>query len=278
MCYTLPIMKDRVRISITLRPEIVNLLDSKIDGTKIRNRSHAVEQFLKQSLTSPVGQAIIFIGDENKVLTSICGESVLEKNLKQLAKASVYKIIICCTQQSQKLKKFLTKKQFSKFQFIFTKNENRGTGTALYQCKEHLSPGTFLLIYGDVMAEIDYYDLMDFHKNSSALATMVITSIADPLPWGVVRVKRSRIMDFTEKPGKTPEQEKRLTNLINAGIYVFEQEIFGSLNRQTRSLEQEIFPKLIEKGKFYSYLLDGAWFNVSRPKMMEHAIKYCSLQ
>jgi metal-responsive CopG/Arc/MetJ family transcriptional regulator len=55
-------MQDRVRISLTLRPEIVSLLDSKVDGTKLRNRSHAVEQFLKQLLSDTVKQAVIFIG------------------------------------------------------------------------------------------------------------------------------------------------------------------------------------------------------------------------
>ncbi len=179
-------MKDRVRISLTLRPEVVELLDSKIDGTKIRNRSHAVEQFLKQVLVTPTGQAVILVGNEDKTLTDICGETVIEKILKRLHKASIHKVIICCNEKDKKLRKFLGKKKFENFKFTFSKNENKGTGAALYQCKKHLDPERFLLIYGDIMAEIDTYDFVDFHESHHGIGTMVITSIADPLPWGIV--------------------------------------------------------------------------------------------
>lgn len=268
-------MKERVRISITLRPEIVNLLDNNIDGTKIRNRSHAVEHFLRESLTTPVSQAIIFIEDENKSLTDICGETVLDKMLYQLNKASVFKIIICCTKNCGKIQKYLKKKKFSKFRFIFTNNPLKGTAAALMSCKDQLSPETFLLLYGDVIAELDIYDLGDFHKSRNGIATMVITSISDPLPWGIVRVKRDRILDFHEKPTLKPSLEKRLTNIINAGIYAFQPEIFNFINKRTKSLEKEVIPKLIDQKALYSYLLDGAWFNISHEHLLKHAQRYC---
>jgi NDP-sugar pyrophosphorylase family protein len=267
-------MKDRIRISITVRPEIVNLLDTKVDGIKIRNRSHAVEQFLSQVLISPVGQAVILVGDEEKTLTKLHGETAIEKMLAKLKKASVKKIIICCKEESHMLKKFLSKKQFSEFNFIYTKNEHKGTAASLYECKKHLDPGTFLLIYGDVIADIDFVDFLDFHKNHHGVATMVITSIADPLPWGIVRVKRDLVTDFFEKPKPGSSNEQRLTNLINAGIYAFEPQIFSYINEKTKTLEDEVFPKMIKAKEFHAYLLDGIWFNISRQNLLERALKY----
>ena len=269
-------MKDRVRISLTLRPEIVELLDSKIDGTKIRNRSHAVEQFLKQALFSPAGQAVILVGDEEKILTDICGETVLEKTLSRLNKAGIKKIVLCCKPSSRKLAKFLQKKKFSHFRFIWTKNEGKGTAAALMQCKKELDPETFLFFYGDILAELDVYDFVDFHISHNRLATMVITSVADPLPWGIVKVKRNRVTDFFEKPTPTKALDSRLTNLINAGIYAFQPEIFGYITKQTKNLETDVVPKLIKEQQLYSYLLDGAWFNISRDDLLAHALKYCT--
>jgi len=268
-------MKERVRISITLRPEIVNLLDNNIDGTKIRNRSHAVEHFLRESLATPVGQAVILIEDENKSLTTVCGETVIDKMLYQLDKASINKIIVCCTKKCKKIQKHLKKKKYNKFQFTFTENPLKGTAAALMNCKQHLSPETFLLIYGDVIAELDVYDLGDFHKASNGIATMVVTSISDPLPWGVVRVKRDRILEFHEKPTSKPSAKKRLTNIINAGIYAFQPEIFSYMNKRSKSLEKEVIPKLINQKALYSYLLDGAWFNISHEHLLKHAKTYC---
>jgi len=265
-------MKDRIRISLTLRPEIVNLLDTKIDGIKIRNRSHAVEQFLRQALVSPVGQAVILVGDEEKTLTKFHGETAIEKMLKKLKKASINKVVICCKEKSTALKKFLSKKEFSDFNFIYTKNEHKGTAASLYECKKHLDPGTFLLIYGDVIADIDFVDLLDFHKNHHGVSTMVITSIADPLPWGIVRVKRDLVTEFFEKPKPNASNELRLTNLINAGVYAFEPQIFSYINEKTKTLENEVFPKLIKEKEFHAYLLDGAWFNISRPHTLDRSI------
>jgi NDP-sugar pyrophosphorylase family protein len=269
-------MKDRVRISLTLRPEIVNLLDNKIDGTTIRNRSHAVETYLKQILTAPVSQAIIMIRDQKMALLEICGETVLEKMLKKLKKASINKILISCQEKTEKLEKYLSKKAFLDFKFKFIQNNSGGNATALFQCQNMLEPGPFMLIYGDIMADIDIYDFGDFHKSNSGISTMVITSIADPLPWGMVRVKRNRILEFYEKPDVNAQKKLRLTNLINAGIYVFEPEIFSYINKRTHDLETQVIPKLIEEKKLYAYLLDGAWFNVSRPELLNHALKFCN--
>ncbi len=71
-------------------------------------------------------------------------------------------------------------------------------------------------------------------------------------------------------------QPNRLTNLINAGIYAFQPEIFSYMDNKTRVLETEVFPKLIKDNQLFSYLLDGVWFNVSRDDLLAYAQKYCT--
>ena len=260
-------MKDRIRISITLRPEVVHLLDSRVDGIKLRNRSHAVEQFLKESLSSPIEQAVILAGDQFKPLTVIDGKTVIEAMLLQLKKIAVKNVIICTKEKSDQLKKFLSKKQFSSFKITFIEKQNKGTAASLLSCKTKLKPENFILIYGDVLAQVDFMDLVDFHKSHTSPATMVITSVPDPLPWGVVKLKRNKIVSFLEKP----DAEARLTNLINAGIFVFRPEIFASINDKTPSLEKQVFPVLASESKLYAYLLDGSWFDIGEPNLLRLA-------
>ncbi len=263
-------MKDRTRITITLRPEILNLLDTKIDGIKIRNRSHAIEHFLKKTLTTSINQAIILINKEQHSLQEICGETVIEKTLKSLKKASIKNIIIYATTNITKLKKYLNKKKFQTFNFTFI-NNNKKTNP-LTTCQQIINPETFIVINGDIVAEIDIYDLIDFHKTHKKTATMVINSVADPSPWGMVRVKRNKITEYYEKP-KNKKNILRLTNLINAGIYIFEPDIFA-YTKTTKKLE-DTFKKLIKDKQLLAYLLDGVWFNISQEKMLTHAKKYC---
>ena len=269
-------MKDRVRISLTISPEFVALLESKVGETKFRNRSHALEPYLRQALAAKAGQAVILIGDENKVLTDICGETVIEKTLNMLKKAGIKRIILCCKKSANQLREFLSKKIFADFDFIYTENEGNGTAAALYKCKSQLNPENFLLLYGDILAELDIYDFLDFHESSHGVGTIVITSVADPKPWGVVKVKRNSVIEFHEKPKDNVEDRNRLTNLIHAGIYAFKPEIFGYIDNKTKSLETDVIPKLIEDRQLYSYLLDGVWFNISREDLLHHALKYCT--
>jgi NDP-sugar pyrophosphorylase family protein len=203
--------------------------------------------------------------------------STLERILEKLKKAGILKIVMYCDDESKQLKKVLTNKKYMKFDVKFVKNKFQGTASALYECKPYLSPEPFLLMYGDIIADIDLFDLQEFHKSHAGIATMVITSVADPLPWGIVRVKRNLITQFFEKGTPESNRDMRLTNLINAGIYIFNPDIFSFLTSQTKSLEADVFPKLIEGRKLYSYLLDGMWFNIGRGNMLEMAKKHCTL-
>ena len=256
-------MKDRIRISVTLKPELVSLLDSKIDGTKIRNRSHAVEHFLKKQLLNTTGTAIIYINDEKESLTNIKGVPAIDYILQRLKKAGLLRVIFCHRAECKKLKKLVSLKKYSVFNITFVQHKKDGTADALAACKDLIGNENFFFIHGDILCDIDFYDLEDLHKSHNGLVTMVITSIADPLPWGVVSVKRNLITSFTEKPLEH-KSRARLTNLINAGIYVLRPEIFSYINRKTVNLESDIFPQLAKDKQIYSYLLDGLWINVNR--------------
>lgn len=269
-------MKERIRISLTLRPEVVSLLDSKIDGSKIRNRSHAVEHYLKQALLTPIQQAIIVIKDQNNPLAIIGNETAIEKTFKQLGKALISNIILVCPPECGKLKKFLSKKKFAQLNISYVKHRGKGSAEAILACAEILSPGPFLVTYGDIIAEIDICDMGDFHKTINTIITSAITSITDPSPWGIVKVKRNHIVEFQETTENLTEC--KLSNLINAGIYVLQPEIFGYINKKIVSLEEEVFPVLIKQKQLSAYLLDGLWYNLSRKDLLEKAKKHYKKQ
>jgi NDP-sugar pyrophosphorylase family protein len=126
-----------------------------------------------------------------------------------------------------------------------------------------------LVYYGDVLATIDLDDLVDFHLSNNALATMALTSVNRSADWGVVRVQGSHVYSFLEKP----DQRKNLSNVINAGIYLFEPAIFNYLTENTKRLEKDVFPKLVEQRKLFGYLFAGQWFDVGNPEIYQQAVK-----
>ena len=85
----------------------------------------------------------------------------------------------------------------------------------------------------------------------------------------MVKVKGSRIIHFLEKP-----KEKRDSNLISAGIYVLNPEIFKYMKGAKKlSMEHDVFPMLAKDGELSAYIHSGKWFDVSYPKMYKKVLE-----
>ena len=122
---------------------------------------------------------------------------------------------------------------------------------------------TFLVVYGDVFSNIDYKDVIEYHKKSGGLATLVLTKVDNPYRYGVAVVDDDgRITDFIEKPPKS----HAISNLVNAGIYVFEPEVLKYFPEKTPSkLAKDVIPKLVSDGVIYGYIHNGLWSDIGIP-------------
>ena len=82
--------------------------------------------------------------------------------------------------------------------------------------------GSFFALNGDSLREADLGELVAFHRSTGAKATILLTPVADPSRYGLVRTAADgRVETFLEKP--RPEEID--TDLINAGLYVLEPEV-----------------------------------------------------
>lgn len=121
---------------------------------------------------------------------------------------------------------------------------------------------TFLVVYGDVFTNIDYRKVIEFHKKKGGLATLVVTPVDDPSRYGVaVLDKNGKVVDFVEKPPK--EQAK--SNLVNAGVYVFESEAIKYFPDKPSKLSRDVIPKMVEDGVIYGYEHKGIWKDIGVP-------------
>lgn len=138
-----------------------------------------------------------------------------------------------------------------------------GTGGPIRKAEKllgHDSP--FLVLNGDIFADINYEEIVRVHESKNALATIALHEVADPSRYGVAELtKENQIKRFTEKP----PQEHASSNLINAGVYSLSPEIFKYIPKERKvSLEREVFPKLAKTGKLYGHVFDGLWRDVGK--------------
>jgi mannose-1-phosphate guanylyltransferase len=143
--------------------------------------------------------------------------------------------------------------------------EPLGTAGALKNAEPLVGDDTFFAFNGDVLTDADLGEILDFHQGAGALATIVLTPVDDPSAYGVVPTDDSgRVLGFIEKPPRGEEP----TNLINAGIYVFEPEILERIPAgKVHSAERELFPGLVEeKAPLYARGTDAYWMDIGTPE------------
>jgi len=138
--------------------------------------------------------------------------------------------------------------------------DDLGTAGSVKHAARYLDK-SFLVISGDLLTDFDLLKAIDFHKRQRAVATMVLTHVENPLPFGIVITdKDGRINRFMEKPG----WGEVFSDTINTGIYILEPEVLDMIPpNQEFDFSKDLFPVLLEKKKaLYGYIADGYWKDV----------------
>jgi len=141
--------------------------------------------------------------------------------------------------------------------------EPMGTAGAVKNAVAHLDD-TFIVMNGDVFTGIDLADMLAFHRDKNARATIYLTQVEDPSAFGVVETDNgNKVKRFIEKP---PLAEAT-TNWINAGIYILEPEVLEHIPANTHYMfEKGLFPHLLDMGNpVYGYPYRGYWLDMGTP-------------
>ncbi len=146
-----------------------------------------------------------------------------------------------------------------------TETEPLGTGGGIRNVAERLraKPDEPVVIFnGDVLSGHDIAAQIALHEERDAAATLYLTTVDDPRAFGCVPVDdEGRVTAFLEK---TPDP---VTNLINAGCYVFRREVIETIPYGTKvSVERETFPQLLESGALVlGYVDTSYWLDLGTP-------------
>lgn len=128
----------------------------------------------------------------------------------------------------------------------------------------HQPDAPFVVTNGDVLTDINYADLLDFHIRQQATATMAVRTHEWQHPFGVVQTKGLDIVGFEEKPVARTH--------INAGVYVLSPVALSEINVNEHCDMPTLFERLQEKLKrTVAYPMHEPWLDVGRPEDLRHA-------
>jgi mannose-1-phosphate guanylyltransferase / phosphomannomutase len=118
----------------------------------------------------------------------------------------------------------------------------------------------FIVVSGDVLTDIDLSAIVNFHYEKKAVATMALRSVPDPLEFGIVIARQDGTVErFLEKPS----WGQVFSDTVNAGIYVFEPEIFEFIGQGQVDFSSDVFPRLAADGNLlYGCVSDGYWEDI----------------
>jgi dTDP-glucose pyrophosphorylase len=122
----------------------------------------------------------------------------------------------------------------------------------------------FLVTNGDVISDIRYGDLLDFHSRNEAAATMAVRAYEWRHPFGVVNTKGIEIVGFEEKPV--------IRHHINAGVYAFNPDAINVLGANESCDMPTLFERLQAKSKrIVAYPMHEPWLDVGREDDLSRA-------
>ena len=140
-----------------------------------------------------------------------------------------------------------------------------GTAGAVKLAQEHIGDDNFIIISGDLVTDFDFKKLFDFHKKKNSKLSIGLTSVENPLQFGVVIANKDSVIEkFLEKPS----WGEVFSDTINTGIYIIEPEILEHIpQNENFDFAKDLFPLLMKKNiDLMACNLEGYWRDVGNPE------------
>ncbi|OAN13551.1 alcohol dehydrogenase [Photobacterium jeanii] len=132
-----------------------------------------------------------------------------------------------------------------------------GTGGALGLLPDDISKLPMIMMNGDIMTNLDFTKLLDFHHQQGADATMCVREYEYQIPFGVIDCQGGAIHGLSEKPAHKVK--------VNTGIYVLNHDVVRQVEKNQRIDITDVFSQVIAtKGKAASYEISEYWLDIGR--------------
>jgi len=126
---------------------------------------------------------------------------------------------------------------------------------------------TFLVMNGDILTDLDYRRLIEYHQKKQAIATIATYRRDTKIDFGVLEHNgENKIHSFREKPVYHFD--------VSMGVYVFSREILNLVPKNTPfGFDDLMYALTARNAEVYSYPYDGYWLDIGRPDDYERSIE-----
>ena len=134
---------------------------------------------------------------------------------------------------------------------------------------KHLQDEPFFATYGDGVGNIDLDELLVFHKETGAVAT--VTAVRPPARFGELEFDGNKVSKFCEKP-------QLGGGWISGGYFIFQPDIFDHIESASTMLEREPLERLSKAGQLMAYRHHGFWQCIDTKRDLDLMTSLCGEQ
>ena len=185
------------------------------------------------------------LGKKPKPLVDIEGVPLLERMIFNFKSQGIKNFIMLCGFGSDQIAQHLNQQKFSGLNIeIIIEKTPLGTAGS-FSLIENLVTNKFIVVYGDLLFEVDLERFINFGIKKNCLALLYAHPNDHPEDSDLIKVDlENKVLDFISKPHSNPD----CGNLSNAAFYLFDKSIYKYLPNKVEGVidwGKDIFPKMV---------------------------------
>ena len=179
-----------------------------------------------------------------KPMVEIGGKPILWHIMKIYSHYGINEFVICCGYKAELIREYVQKLDEPWTIIPADTGINTMTGGRLKLVKKYVENETFCFTYGDTLNNVKIDELINFHFDKKALAT--VTACKPPEKYGLLKIENEKVVDFQEKPHIEGEW-------VNGGFFVLNPQVFDYIKNDSTVWEKEPMEKLTKDGQLSAY-------------------------
>jgi dTDP-glucose pyrophosphorylase len=192
-----------------------------------------------------------------KPLLKVGNKPILQTIIENFANHGFENIIISLNYKSQMIRDFFKEgKEFGVNIEYIEETKRLGTAGALALLEENPKE-PFFVMNGDLLTNVNFAELLDFHTSSNSTGTMCVREYQYQIPYGVIETREEQITSIVEKPIQK--------FFVNAGIYLLNPSVLEHVPKDEFYDMPTLFEQLIKKKqKVSSFPIHEYWLDIGQ--------------
>ncbi|QDS95824.1 D-glycero-alpha-D-manno-heptose 1-phosphate guanylyltransferase [Roseimaritima multifibrata] len=193
-----------------------------------------------------------------KPMLSVGGKPLMERTIESLQQAGIRRINVTTHYMPEKITGYFGNGNQLGVELSYVSEDMPlGTAGALRLVNEVDDP--ILVMNGDILTNIDYRSMLDFHRENSADLTVAVRQYDYQVPYGVIEAEDSVVKSLREKP--------KYQSLVNAGIYLLEPTVRRHIPLDTRYDMTDLIDTLLSEDlKVVCFPVMEYWLDIGQPE------------